>query len=167
MYFPKHFRKLSHLTLRQVFLFVESQPWSRFTGRAFISPLGFCRTDSVCRSCSWALSGDRHLVQSYGAEIFFQDGSGAVKRGNGVRGSSFVVIFVAGVLPLTVTARCLRSQPGPHLVAAAAPELCLQSSPDRPAHMEIINGWSARILLRLLACLQGLAHDLLTASTCW
>lgn len=49
------------------------------------------------------------------AEIFFQDGAGvtqeAEKRGNAVRGSLFVVAFVAGVLPFIVKARCLILQP--------------------------------------------------------
>lgn len=69
------------------------------------------------------LSGDRRLVRSNGPEIFFQDGAGAMqeaeKRGNAVRGSPFVVAFVAGALPFIVKACCLILQPARHLVAWA------------------------------------------------
>lgn len=68
-------------------------------------------------------SGDRRLVRSNGPEIFFQDGAGATqeaeKRGNAVRGSPFVVAFVAGALPFIVKARCLILQPARHLVACS------------------------------------------------
>lgn len=81
-----------------------------------------CRC-SICESCLRVLSGDRRLVRSNGPEIFFQDGAGAMqeaeKRGNAVRGSPFVVAFVAGALPFIVKARCLILQPARHLVAWA------------------------------------------------
>lgn len=133
----------------------ERKTSSRFTGRCAVPPsitppLHNCLPVSILRELLWAVSGDWCLDQSNSTEIFFQDGAGvtleAEERGNAVRGSLFVVAFVAGVLPFIVKACSLILQPAWHLVAESAAK---QPPGDR--------GW---------ACLIMSADKLLISTRC-